>query len=154
MAKYEDENGNMTDMEGNPTSSDSPTAEPIDETNDSSTEEANESQDEKLDEIKNYVEKFMKKQNIETIYTTMGDKGLMLSYKENGDVVHNHIVGKKRNIADVSGAGDTVISVATLLTINGVDKINTAKIANIAGGLVCEEVGVVPINKEKLLKEI
>ena len=84
----------------------------------------------------------------------MGHKGILLSYKEDGDIVHHHIQGEKRNVADVSGAGDTVISVATLLTVNGVDRLETARIANIAGGLVCEEVGVVPINKEKLLKEL
>jgi bifunctional ADP-heptose synthase (sugar kinase/adenylyltransferase) len=58
-----------------------------------------------------------------------------------------------RNIADVSGAGDTVISVATLCLISGLDPRTSAAIANLAGGLVCEEVGVVPIQKDLLLKE-
>lgn len=104
--------------------------------------------------IRSHVEKFMKKQNIETFYTTLGDKGIFLSYKEKDMFIHTHIHGKKINVADVSGAGDCVISIASLLTINGVNKLMTANIANIAGGIVCEEVGVVPINKEKLLKEL
>jgi rfaE bifunctional protein kinase chain/domain len=106
------------------------------------------------EEIKPFVEKLMKERDIETFYTTIGDKGMLVSYFENNKIIHKHIEGQKRNVADVSGAGDTVISVAGLLTINNVDKIEIARIANIAGGIVCEKVGVVPINKKELLKEI
>ena len=59
-----------------------------------------------------------------------------------------------RNIADVSGAGDTVIAVATLCLISGAEIHAIAAIANIAGGLVCEQPGVVSIEKEQLLHEV
>ena len=59
-----------------------------------------------------------------------------------------------RNIADVSGAGDTVIAVATLCLISGAEIHTIAAIANIAGGLVCEHPGVVSIEKEQLLHEV
>ena len=59
-----------------------------------------------------------------------------------------------RNIADVSGAGDTVIAVATLCLISGAEIHTIAAIANIAGGLVCEQPGVVSIEKEQLLHEV
>lgn len=59
-----------------------------------------------------------------------------------------------RSVSDVSGAGDTVIAVATLLLANQVDPGDMAAIANLAGGIVCEEVGVVPINKERLKAEL
>jgi rfaE bifunctional protein kinase chain/domain len=106
--------------------------------------------------IKPYIElEFLREKEIETYYTTMGDKGILVSYiTKNKKIIHHHIEGQKRSVSDVSGAGDTVISVASLLTINNIDRIETAKIANIAGGIVCEKVGVVPINKEELLKEI
>ena len=58
-----------------------------------------------------------------------------------------------RNIADVSGAGDTVISVVALLLASKVDEFTTASVSNLAGGLVCEHVGVVSIDKNKLLCE-
>lgn len=58
-----------------------------------------------------------------------------------------------RNIADVSGAGDTVIAVATLCLAAGADFRLTAALANLAGGMACEYPGVVPVNKENLLKE-
>lgn len=59
-----------------------------------------------------------------------------------------------RNIADVSGAGDTVIAVATLCLISGAEIQTIAAISNIAGGLVCEQPGVVSIQKEQLLNEV
>lgn len=101
-----------------------------------------------------YIEKLMKEREIEQFYTTMGSNGILLSYKKSDKIIHQHIDGYKRNIADVSGAGDTVISVATLLTINNIDVINTCKISNLAGSLVCQKVGVVPIDKDELLSEI
>jgi len=109
----------------------------------------------RYEEIIPFVERLMNEQEIDIFYTTMGSMGIFVSYR-NGDkkIQHKHIHGEKRSVADVSGAGDTVISVSTLLTINGIDPIETAIISNIAGGMVCEKVGVVPINKEELLKEI
>lgn len=59
-----------------------------------------------------------------------------------------------RHIADVSGAGDTVISVATLCLTVGLDIRELASLSNRAGGLVCEEVGVVPVDRDKLLTEL
>ena len=59
----------------------------------------------------------------------------------------------KREIVDVSGAGDTVIAVATLALASNWNLSDIAEIANLAGGLVCEKVGVVPIDKELLKLE-
>ena len=58
-----------------------------------------------------------------------------------------------RNIADVSGAGDTVIATASLCLICGANPDLIASIANLAGGLVCESPGVISINKQLLLEE-
>ncbi|HEX6181831.1 MAG TPA: carbohydrate kinase, partial [Chitinophagaceae bacterium] len=72
-------------------------------------------------------------------------------YQQDGraTVIPSHL----RNIADVSGAGDTVIAVASLVYAASRNVHVMAEIANIAGGLVCEEVGTVAINKEKLRHE-
>ena len=58
-----------------------------------------------------------------------------------------------RNIADVSGAGDTVIAVASLVYAATRSVALMAEIANLAGGLVCEEVGTVAIDYHRLLEE-
>ena len=58
-----------------------------------------------------------------------------------------------RSIADVSGAGDTVISLATLGLAAGLDLKTAVLLSNLAGGQVCEKVGVVPVDRVQLLKE-
>ncbi len=72
----------------------------------------------------------------------------------NDNTQKHYLPAHVRTIADVSGAGDTVISVATLCLTADIALRNVAQISNISGGLVCEEVGVVSIDKEKLQKEI
>ena len=64
-----------------------------------------------------------------------------------------HFPAMIRDISDVSGAGDTVISVASLLMAAGAKNDEIAQISNLAGGLVCEKTGVVPININDLLAE-
>ncbi len=80
---------------------------------------------------------------------TLSEKGIFYKSETTINVIPTHV----RSIADVSGAGDTVIAVASLVFAATKDVHLSAEIANIAGGLVCEEVGTVAINKVKLLKE-
>lgn len=80
---------------------------------------------------------------------------LLLTLSENGVVIQNdesefHFPVYNRNIIDVSGAGDSVISVATLVYAQKVAVSDVARFANLAGGLVCEQVGVVPIDLQIL----
>ncbi|MDP1844809.1 MAG: PfkB family carbohydrate kinase, partial [Sediminibacterium sp.] len=82
-------------------------------------------------------------------FITLSEKGVF--YQEGNDaiIIPTHI----RSIADVSGAGDTVIAVASLVYAATKNMRLAAEMANIAGGLVCEEVGTAAINKNKLLAE-
>lgn len=80
---------------------------------------------------------------------TLSEKGVFYQDNENHRIIPTHI----RNIADVSGAGDTVIAVTSLCYAATKDMHLAAEMANIAGGLVCEEVGTAAINKDKLLQE-
>lgn len=82
-------------------------------------------------------------------FITLSEKGVFYHQGNSGHIIPSHI----RNIADVSGAGDTVIAVASLVYASTKDVRLMAETANIAGGLVCEEVGTAVINKEKLLQE-
>ena len=85
----------------------------------------------------------------EISFITLSEKGVFFQKGNQAAIIPSHF----RRIADVSGAGDTVIAVAALLYANSSDVKLMAEIANIAGGLVCEEVGTAAINKEKLLRE-
>ena len=82
-------------------------------------------------------------------FITLSDKGVFYQSDGEAEIIPSHL----RNIADVSGAGDTVIATASLVYAASKDVRLMAEVANIAGGLVCEEVGTVAINKDKLLHE-
>lgn len=82
-------------------------------------------------------------------FITLSDKGVFYQQDATAAIIPSHL----RNIADVSGAGDTVIAVAAMVYAVTKKVHLMAEIANIAGGLVCEEVGTVAVNKEKLLNE-
>lgn len=80
---------------------------------------------------------------------TLSEKGLFID-----DTRKCHLLDTfPRQIADVCGAGDTVISVATLALAVGADLLTIAQLANLAGGQVCEKLGVVPVNNHQLQEE-
>ncbi len=82
-------------------------------------------------------------------FITLSEKGVFYEDGQASHLVPSHI----RNVADVSGAGDTVIAVATLIYALTGNTAMMAEIANLAGGLVCESVGTVAIDKSRLLRE-
>jgi rfaE bifunctional protein kinase chain/domain len=81
---------------------------------------------------------------------TLSEFGAFIADEQDARIVPARV----RNIADVSGAGDTVISVASLCLALRADSATMAELANIAGGLVCETVGVTPVDKVELVKEV
>ena len=83
-------------------------------------------------------------------FITLSEHGVFYQNEDDRKIIPSH----HRNISDVSGAGDSVIAVAALVYAVTKNANLMAEYSNIAGGLVCEEVGVVPINKEKLQSEI
>lgn len=102
-----------------------------------------------IKELEKTVADFIKKQHINTALITLSEKGIYTHSSKTKAMIPAHI----RSIADVSGAGDTVISVAALCLALNLSPVHTATLANLAGGLVCEKVGVVPIDKKQLLEE-
>ncbi|MDG0973779.1 MAG: PfkB family carbohydrate kinase [Crocinitomicaceae bacterium] len=96
------------------------------------------------------VEEMNRVLQAENVFVTLSEHGV---YIQNDSAKH-YIPAHIRNIADVSGAGDTVISVATLCYLAGLPIDEVAAVANLAGGLVCERVGVVAIDKAQLKSEL
>lgn len=103
------------------------------------------------EEIKSASEKLIDKLNCEFLLLTLGEKGLAISDKKNN---YWRIPTKARKVADVSGAGDTVISTLTMALAAGADIKTASYLANYAGGLVCEEVGIIPIEIDYLFNTI
>jgi rfaE bifunctional protein kinase chain/domain len=83
-------------------------------------------------------------------FITLSEHGVFFSASQAHKLIPTHI----RNIADVSGAGDTVIAVASLTYASTKNMELAAELANIAGGLVCELVGTAPIDKSLLQTEV
>ncbi len=102
-----------------------------------------------INELQRAVSSFRVKQKAETVLVTLAEKGVITNSRK----IKEHITAHVRSIADVSGAGDTVISVASLCRALECNDIFTAALANLSGGLVCEQIGVVPIDKSQLFEE-
>ncbi len=81
---------------------------------------------------------------------TLSERGLFLDVEGEGQLYPT----VARNVADVSGAGDTVISIAALGLAAGLDRPTIALLSNLAGGQVCEFPGVVPVRRDILLREL
>ena len=97
----------------------------------------------------NYVsDKLKREKSIKNLMVTLSDKGLIIN--NNKGFIHNKI--KKKKIIDVSGAGDTVISLATILFYLDLPKKFIAEMCNLAGGITCMKSGVNAINLKELLE--
>ncbi len=88
--------------------------------------------------------------NNKLVFITLGELGVLISDGKK----HHSLPAEVRDIADVSGAGDTLIAVSSIFMAAGFSPKDIAGIANLAGGLVCEKVGVVPIDRDDLLEEL
>ncbi len=102
-----------------------------------------------LTEINDAINLLNNHLNNDITFITLSEHGVYIS----NQTKQHHEKAHVRNISDVSGAGDTVISVATLCLALKQPIQTIAALSNLAGGIVCEKVGVVPINKEELLAE-
>ena len=103
--------------------------------------------------LRKAAQQLSEKLNATMILNTLSENGIFIFWKENNETKAELLPAYRRNIADVSGAGDTVISVASLCLASKLGAIELALLSNIAGGLVCEEAGVIPVNKEKFMAE-
>lgn len=100
-------------------------------------------------QLRNIHEQLQKQLQHKVSLITLSEKGIFYQQLQNAAIIPSHL----RNVADVSGAGDTVIAVAAMVYAATKNAHLMAEIANIAGGLVCEEVGTASVDREKLLRE-
>lgn len=93
----------------------------------------------------------LKRLNAHSILITRGKEGMALFDR---DTQPTFLETRARKVADVSGAGDTVIATLTFALAAKSSLQEAVTLANYAAGLVCEEVGVVPVEGQKLVKSI
>lgn len=102
-----------------------------------------------LESIERGARRLQEGSRIRNLMVTLSEKGIYLRHNDGGLLVPTEV----RDVADVSGAGDTVIAVAAACLATGCGPRHMAMIANLAGGQVCEKVGVVPVNRKQLIEE-
>ncbi len=105
-------------------------------------------------QFKSEMELFMTKNQHQMLLLTLSENGVMLVKKDVNGLHIEQIPAHRRHIADVSGAGDTVLSVATLCLAANMNSKEVAEWANLAGGIVCEYAGVVAIDRDRFYKEL
>ena len=93
-------------------------------------------------------EAYRKENEFEVLLITRGADGMSLFH--NGNYIR--IPTRARSVHDVSGAGDTVIAAFALNDVCGLEPTNSAMLANLAAGKVCEAVGVVPVTSHSLME--
>ena len=101
------------------------------------------------DHLAETVRKFKVSQEFSGVFVTLSERGVYIDFENDQHLIPAHI----RQISDVSGAGDTVISIAACVLALGGSTEQIASLANLGGGLVCESLGVVPIDLALLRKE-
>jgi len=92
-------------------------------------------------------QKLLNKLHAKYVLLTLGEEGIAVFEKEKEE---RRMPTKARKVADVSGAGDTVISTLTMALAAGADILEASYLANYAAGIVCGEVGIVPIKLDEL----
>jgi len=102
-----------------------------------------------LRSVKESVGRLKRELGVDGVMLTMSEHGVYIDHQNTQKIIPAH----KREIADVSGAGDTVISIAALCAAARLAAQETAFLSNLGGGLVCQHVGVVPIDRNELLEE-
>ena len=103
----------------------------------------------KAGEFQSAIDQLKARMNLKGALITLSERGVFIDFQGEIHRFPAHI----RQISDVSGAGDTVISVAACCVALGLSPRFIAGLSNLAGGLVCESLGVVPIDKQRLKTE-
>jgi rfaE bifunctional protein kinase chain/domain len=105
-----------------------------------------------LDDLVAAARQLFARLRCKSILLTRGEKGMAIfpSAQDQPWLVPT----RAKKIHDVSGAGDTVISTLVVSKLAGASLLEAATLANFAAGIVCGEVGVVPIDRDRLWDEI
>lgn len=102
-------------------------------------------------DVERLGEKILKKLKADSLLITRGEKGMSLFEKKKKPV---HIPTRAREVFDVTGAGDTVISTLTLALAAGSGLRAAAELANEAAGIVVGKLGTATVTRPELLKAV
>ncbi len=102
-----------------------------------------------FDKIERNITRLITERNIGSVLLTLSEIGVFI----HDGIIGQHFPATETQICDVTGAGDTVVSMVSLAIAAGAGVGLAAELANFAGGLVCRENGVAAVNPDQLLRE-
>lgn len=102
------------------------------------------------DAVQRAAEQLTRSLSLQAALITRGEEGMSLY----DGLTHSTIPTRAKQVFDVTGAGDTVISVATLALCAGASQLEAATLANIAAGITVAHVGVHTVSPEELLQAV
>jgi len=105
----------------------------------------------RAEEITKGITGDIEKVKAHNVLLTLGEEGIAIFEKDNAE---KRMPTKAIKVADVSGAGDTVISTLTMALTANANILEACYLANFAAGIVCGEVGIVPIEADRLFNTI
>ena len=97
--------------------------------------------------LRKAAEELKKKNRFDNLLLTLGAHGIFVYTHEGSSYI---VPARAIKTADVSGAGDTVISIATLAFVKDYNFKKIAQLANTAAGKVCRKIGIAPITLKEL----
>jgi D-glycero-beta-D-manno-heptose-7-phosphate kinase len=105
------------------------------------------------EDLNRIVKELMKRLKCDNVVLTLGEEGMRIYENTGKKLKMESIKTHARKVADVSGAGDTVISTIAFCLAGGASIYEAVFISNVAAGKVVEEVGIVPIHRNDLMKQ-
>jgi rfaE bifunctional protein kinase chain/domain len=103
------------------------------------------------DDVQSAATALLERLSVQNVLITLGSEGMMLVESDGGTSVVPTVA---RRVADVSGAGDTVIATLAAMTASGATVREAATIANVAAGIVVAEPGIVTVTPHQLLEAV
>ncbi|MCX7905080.1 MAG: D-glycero-beta-D-manno-heptose-7-phosphate kinase [Elusimicrobiales bacterium] len=102
--------------------------------------------------IEEIGKKIIKKLSLKTLIITRSEQGMSVFDNSSSKLKITHIPTTAKEVFDVTGAGDTVISVAAISYVVSKDILKSAFLSNYAAGIVVSKIGAATVNQDELKK--
>ena len=97
------------------------------------------------------ADKLIRKHGFEHVVVTMDKEGMLVASRRGRPRL---VKTTPRDVTDVTGAGDMVISVLALAVAAGADYVSAARLANVAAGIEVSKIGVAPVSRAEIAREL
>ena len=104
-----------------------------------------------MNEVWHAAQHLQEKLDLEAAVITLDKDGMALRHRDGRT---KHFATRPRHVYDITGAGDMVMSVLGIALASGADYEQAIQLANIAGGLEVEKIGVATVTRDEILRDL